>query len=204
MRKKLLYLLLVVLMLSLTACYSSEPYQDVAKEEESVQTTDESTQTTDGRPAVTADSYETAIKFMFNTLRNDFTKEELRAMYPEACWTHFAEEKGKSFDDIYVAFSKRMAEDWKEIEENVGEGADIKYELLDRRDYQGEAYEELKANLGKKFGIDHDSFGICYEVQLKKAVVGKQQENIFAQVYHVMEIDGKWYVYEVLTNLPVV
>ncbi len=194
MKKLLCLLLSALLLLSCTAC-NSEEYVDEYYE---------STESTKKEPSVPEVSYDTAIRLMMKTFSNDFSKEELKSMYPDEAWTYFAEEKGKSLDDIYADFSGRMEENWEKTKEAVGEGAAVKYEILARTDCEGETYEAFKAEMGKKYGIAHDAFGTCYEVTVKKATVGKLREDIVTQNYHVFELDGNWYVSEVLTNMPVI
>lgn len=189
--KKLLCLLLgTVLLLSFAAC-ESEEYESY-----------ESTQSTE--KGVPEASYDTAIRLMMKTFSNDFTKEELKAMYPQQCWTYFAEEKGKSLDDIYADFSSRMADNWVKTQDAVGEDAAVKFEILSRTDYENNAYDTFQAEMEEKYGIARDSFGACYEVMLKKATVGKLREDISNQRYHVFELDGAWYVWEVLTDMPLI
>ncbi len=148
--------------------------------------------------------YKDAIRLMMNTFDNSFTKEELKAMYPNECWTWFEEQKGLTVDDIYTGFSEKMEENWEKVKETVGENAAVKYEYLYRTDYEGEDYEALKAEVEAKYGIEPEAFGICYEVKLKKATVGSLREDVSTQVYHVAEIYGNWYVVEVLLNMPVI
>lgn len=194
MKKLLCLLFSALLVLSLAAC-ESEEYEEQYEE---------NTQNTEKAPDTALASYDVAIRLMMKTFSNSFTKEELKAMYPDLCWTYFAEEKGKSLDEIYADFSARMAENWEKTKEAVGEGAAVKFELLDRIDYEGDEYEAFKAEMEEKYGIARERFGVCYEVTLKKATVGKLREDISQQIYHVFELEGTWYVWEVLTNMPLI
>lgn len=191
--KKLLCLLLCAMVLTFTACQSEEEWYDY-----------EVAESTAAETAPDTTSYEQAIRLMMKTFDNSFTKEELKAMYPNSCWTWFEEQKGLSLDDIYTGFSEKMAENWERTKETVGENAAVKFEYLDRTDYQGDDYEALKAEVTERYGIDPESFGICYEVKVKKATVGRLKEDIYTQLYHVAQIDGDWYVIEVLINMPVI
>lgn len=190
--KKLLCLLLSVLSVLFLAACDSEV-------EEFDETYDYTQITQITHPA--EESYVDAIRLMMKTFSNDFTKEELERMYPPAMWTYFEEKYGKTLDDIYEDFSGRMAKTWEKSQQEVGEGAEVKYELLSMIEYEGPTYESFKEQMGRDYGIAYDSFGRCYEVRTKKAVVGKLKEKIDTKFYHVIEIDGTWYVSEVLTEM---
>ena len=122
-------------------------------------------------------------------------------MLPDACWTHFQEQEGRTFADIYTAFFSQMEEKWEQDREEYGDGAAVKYEMLSRTDCTGDSYETLKDQLKEVYGFEDDVFGICYVVTVKKATVGKLKEDISNRKYHVLQIDEKWYVAEVLTEM---
>ena len=195
--KKLLCLLLGILLLTMAGCAVEEEFLEEEFMDMDV------LQTTASKP-VTATTYGDAIALMMKTFDNSFTQEELKQMFPKQCWTYFAEEKGKSPEEIYTDFSGRMAEVWENAAAEVGEGAAVKYELLDRTDYEGQDYQEMVTKLEEKYNIDPETIGICYEVLLKKATMGKLREDINTQRLHVFEMDGCWYVYEVLVDMPVI
>ena len=111
--------------------------------------------------------------------------------------------KGKTLDEIYENFSSRMEANWEIAKQTVGEGAAVKYELLSRVEYEGNMYESFKEEIIAKYGIPYDAFGICYEVKVMKATVGKLKEDLATQFYHVIQIDDQWYVAEVLTEMPI-
>ena len=192
--KKLLYLLVAgLLMTTLVACNSDAYIDESFAEDPAVITTAQADEP----------SYDDALKLMMKTFSNDFTKDELYRMYPPACWTYFEEVKGKTLDEIYENFSSRMEANWEIAKQTVGEGAAVKYELLSRVEYEGNMYESFKEEIIAKYGIPYDAFGICYEVKVMKATVGKLKEDLATQFYHVIQIDDQWYVAEVLTEMPI-
>ena len=192
--KKLLCLSLCILLLTAAGCAEEEEFVDEAI----TQSTTEAAQ-----PAGAFD-FGGAIALMMKTFDNSFTQEDLYNMYPQQCWEWFKEEKGKTPEEVYTIFKERMTENWQKTVEEVGEDATVKYELLDRVDPGEENCEKLKTYIEEKYGIDPEMVGTCYKVTIKKATVGKLREDIVQQQYHVFELDGIWYVYEVLMNMPVI
>ena len=191
--KKLLCLLLSVLLVPIFAACSSENYDYI---DETYDDTQSSTTPSQSKP-----SYDDAIRLMMKTFSNDFTEEELGQMFPDECWTTFQEKHGKSLSEIYETFSGQMAAKWAQTQQECGDGTAVKYEITNRIQYEGATYESFKTEMLKKYGISYDSFGICYEVTVKKATVGKLKENIETRTYHTIEIHGQWYVSEVLTDM---
>lgn len=227
MKKLLCLILSVLVLLSFTGCveYDSAPYGNLQDDDdleeydflheydylqdygylqdyEYIEDEDEDVQPTT-KPDVVNVGYRNAVDLMMRTFSNDFSKEELKYMFPSQCWTWFEKEKGKNLDDIYEDFSGRMAANWEKTKELVGQDAAIKYEFLDLKEFVGQDYDALKATITEKYGIDEVSYGRCYEVRIKRATVGSLKEDIRSQLYHVLEIDEKWYVAEVLTTMPV-
>lgn len=191
--KKLLCLLLSVLpVLLFTAC-GGEEYEYI---EETTQYTQPTTTV-----AVVTDSYDNAIRLMMKSFSDDLTKEEFKSMFPDTMWTYFKGKHGKSFDQIYEDFSAKMDEVWTRKKQEYGEDAVVKYELLDRVDYDTEDYEAFKTKMEETYGISRESFGIGYTVYVKQATVGNLKEEIFNRTCYVVEIDGKWYVTLVLTDM---
>lgn len=188
--------MLGAVLLVFTGCTAEQEYDYLDEEWEQTQQT--------AGVRVTDTEYKEAIHLMMKTFCNDFTEEELERMYPAQCWTYFEEENGKTLSQIYEDFSGRLAESWEKTMEEYGQDAAVRYEFEQREDCIGEDYEALKSALIEKYGFDDSVFGICYEVRIKKATIGSLKENIYSQWYHVIEIDGQWYVADVLTNMPLI
>ena len=213
--KKLLCLFLCVLaLLSFAGCADQEEFDsmqkfnsqvelDYAQEYEYIDKEYEGTLSKNENKIVNA-GYKDAFNLMMKTFSNSFTKEELKAMYPDACWTWFKEEKGKTLDDIYDNFSSLMATNWEKTKETVGQDAEIKYEFENLVECDAADYEELKTEITEKYGVDQASYGRCYNVRIKRATVGSLKENIYSQWYQVLQINEKWYVAEVLLVMPVI
>ena len=193
MKKLLCLLLSLVLVLSFAAC---------AAEEEEYDFEEVTSITVQERPLNV--EYKDAVHLLIKTFSGDFTKEELKAMYPAQCWTYFKEVKGMTLDAIYEDFNGRMQVRWEGIKETTGEDAAVRYEFEELLDCFGDDYVALKAELTERYGFAETSFGTCYQVRLKIATMGSLKEESHSQYYHVLEIDGAWYVAEILTQMPVI
>lgn len=192
--RKLFCLLLCILLLTTAGCAEEEVFVDEGVEQIATETT---------QAAETA-YFGDSIALMMKTFDNSFTQEDLYNMYPQPCWDWFEANKGKTVEDVFNSFSERMTTNWEKTRKEVGEDAAVKYELLDRTDLDEETCWRMKFQLEEKYGIDPNAVGTFYKVAIKKATVGKLREDIVHQEYHVFEMDGRWYVYEVLMNMPVI
>jgi len=215
MIKRLLCLLLSVLvLLSFAGCADDQEYEslqefnrtlelDDIKGDEYIEDDYDDVTITDKNNVVNV-GYKDAVGLMMKTFDNSFTEEELKAMFPDVCWSWFEKEKGKTFDDIYTDFRERMALNWEKTKESVGEDAAVKYEFVDLKECSNAEYEGLKSEITEKYGVDQASYGKCYKVFVKKVTVGSVKEDKYSQWYHVLQIDDKWYVAEVLTVMPII
>lgn len=190
MKKFLCILLSILMLLSFAACESDEDDDD-----------DRSSRRSKKSQSSTASDYEDAIEAAMKLASMDITKKELKSMFPDACWDYLEEEANMTFDEWYEMASEAFADERADLEDEFGEDVKLQYEILNKNEVDEEEFDEFKGNMKEYFGIKASSIGECYEVELEATMSGEYEEETEEMTWHVVEIDGSWYVAEVFEFL---
>ncbi len=197
MKKLLCILLSLLLMLSFAACESEDDDDDRRSSRRSKK--GEATSDTDSGSNSSSD-YEDAIELMMKVYECDISKSELKSMFPDVLWDYFEEEEGMTLDDCYDMISEGLEDERADLEEEFGEDFKIEYKILSQTDVDEDEFEEFKEYMEEYYGMDTDSFGACYEVEIKGTISGENDEETSEMTYHVVEFDGSWYIAEILMD----
>ena len=188
--KKLLCLLLSVLfVLSFAACESEDDDRRSSRRSKKEQT-------------VGSSDYEDAIDLMMKVFSCDISEKELKSMFPAVCWDYFEEEEDQPFDEIYDMVSSDLENSREYLEEEFGEDFHIEYEIVSKEklDADDEALSEFVEEFKNIYGLDEFTVGDCYALEIEASMVGSNKEDPTEMSYHVIEIDGSWYVAEILLD----
>lgn len=186
MKKLLCLLLSVLLVLSFAACESEE--DDDSRS---------SRRSKKSETVAEASDYEDALDLLMKVYSYDVSKAELKSMFPDACLDFLEEEADMNFDDWYEKVSESFADERADLEDEFGEDFDIRYEITEKNEVDEDELDEFKENMKEYFGIKASSIGQCYEVELEGTISGENEEETATETWHVVQIDGSWYVTEI-------
>lgn len=188
--KKLLCLLLSILMLlSFVACESADDDDDDRRS---------SRKSGKNQSSAASSDYKDAIDLLMKVSECDISEKELKSMFPDFIWEYYEEEEGESFDEICEMISESLAEQRTDLEDEFGEDVAIQYEVTDKTEVDEEEFEEYKNTMAEQYGVDPEIFGECYTVEFEATMSGQYEEESQNMTYHVVEIDGTWYIAEIL------
>ena len=191
MKKLLCLILSVLLVLSFAACASEE---DDDRESRKSKKNKESTSDV----VASAGSYEDAIDLCLKVFVGSITKSDVKQMFPDDLWEYMAEEEGESVDELCEEMYDMLKETKADMEEAYGDGFSAEYEILDKKTFDGEEYDEFKEGAEESCGLDPDKFGKCYEMKMRVVVSFEDEEEEQNETIHMFEYDGEWYIAEVV------
>lgn len=192
MKKLLCLLLSVLLVLSFAACESEDDDDDDRRS---------SRRSKKGDTTTSASSdYEDAIDLLMKVNQCDISKNELKKMFPDALWDYFEEEEGMTLDDCYDMISESLADQRADLEEEFGEDFTLQYEIVNKKEVDEDEFDDFKETMKDYYGIGSSSFGDCYEVEIEGTMSGEYEEETGEMTWHVVEIDGSWYIAEILMD----
>ena len=186
MKRLLCLLVSILLVLSFAACESDDDDRRSSRKSKKEQT-------------VASSDYEDAIDLLMKVFACDISEKELKSMFPAVCWDYF-EEEGQSFEEIYDMVSSDLENSKAYLEEEFGEDFYIKYEIVSKEkvDEDDEDYLDFIEEIEDMYNIESLAYGDCYMLEIEASMVGSNKEDPTEMSYHVIEIDGVWYVAEIL------
>lgn len=193
MKKLLALLLALVMVLSFAACGSEDDDDDSRSSRRSRK---DKTSQEDPQEPVSA-GYEAAIKRIVNVMSCDISKNELKKMFPQECWDYFEEEEDMTLDDCYDMISESLKEQKEDLEDEFGKDFEVSYKILGKNDVPEDEMDEFKGIVDEMYGIKASAIGDCYEIELELTISGTEEETD-EDSWHVVEIDGVWYIAEIL------